>query len=190
MYAKNDYLMIYKNIYLKFYLIVFCCSILNCRTLPGKKEKGEKRNDISNTKQYFFEQDKRKYEYFRVFITSEEYEITQLAGEDIIQVEEDIEGNKLFSKEIARYDKIDYMASPVLRVTLYEISGKISRIRILRSSGLSELDKLIGDDMTRWKFKYLNQDQTLNEFNIHYRIILQNKLTKEEVIEFLKQHSK
>ena len=146
---------------------------------------------IASKKEDFFNPSfKHKDEVFRVFGSSQGYEIKQMAALESLKVEDDVSGNMSFSTDLQKYDKVDYQAQALVRLMLYQDNGKVSRIRFVRSSGISEIDKMIGDDLTRWKFIFLDEKNVApTEFVIVYQIILSNKMNdKEAVKELLKKY--
>ena len=140
-------------------------------------------------KNTFFTQPVRKDEVFRVFASSDGYEVKQTSAAKLIQLEEDLPGNESFAKDLEKYNKVNYKASAVLKLMLYQDSGKVSRIRFLRSSGISEIDKMIGNDLTRWRFIFADPKVISPiEFIITYQILLSNSLNKEDAVNLLKKY--
>ena len=83
---------------------------------------------------------------------------------------------------------VDFMN--IIKVELYPDSGKISRVRFLRPTGLSEMDKLISEDVSRLSFEFEKDNVEPNQFKIEYLILLRNRLSREEAKAFLQKKVK
>ena len=73
---------------------------------------------------------------------------------EIFSFREDESSDLAFCQELSVYDKINYKSKAIVKISLYEDSGTLSKIRFVRSSGISEVDKIIAEDITRWKFDF------------------------------------
>ncbi len=136
---------------------------------------------------------KGQNEAFRVYVDATGYEREQMRMLKEMTILSDEVGDSLFIEELIKYNKIDYQSHAIINISVYPDTGRIARIRFARSSGVSEIDKLIGDDLTRWKIRLLNQtegkNKPLNSFMIVYFITLENVLSKKETIDILKKYS-
>ena len=162
-----------------------------CSTTQKKTEitRTEKQTEIFKATENDYKTKERETgEVFRVFSSSDHYEISQLTAENKIKNHEDIAGNESFSNELKKFDKIDWSSSAKIKLELYPDTGGISRIRFERSSGIGELDKLISDDITRWIFKFPGDVIEPRIFNITYYIVLQNAVTRKQALEELQKH--
>ena len=140
----------------------------------------------------YFNADKQRDEVFRFFISSDEFARKQLGHEKKFSINDDPETDKELCEELKKtYDKIDYRARAVVKIELYPDSGKISRVRFIRPSGLSEMDKLISEDVSRLQFNFVDENSIEpNSFRISYFILLRNRLSREEAMRLLKKVAK
>ena len=160
---------------------------LSCKGLFLRNSKVEAlKRDILNQ---FENEEFNKNEVFRIFISSEKYIRKQAQHTKQIMVEEDTAGDISFKNEIKHYNKINFKAKARLKIVLYEDTGTLSRIRFILSSGISELDKMIADDITRWNFKLLNDKIEPILFEVSYYIFLKNEISREEAKEELKKYA-
>ena len=104
-------------------------------------------------------------------------------------VEEDPAGDNSFKDQIKHYNKINFKTKAQLKVTLYADTGRLSQIRFVRSSGISELDKVIADDITRWNFKFPGKKIKPILFEVSYYIFLKNEISREEAEKELKKYT-
>ena len=143
---------------------------------------------VTEAQDKFFNKDVQENVAFRIFASSGNYEIRQYAWEENIVIEADSAGEDAFTKELSAFDKIDLFSDAIFRVELYEDTGNISRIRPVKPARISEINKLIADDITRLKFQFPGETVAPLVFHIHYGIYLQKKASDQEIREELKKN--
>jgi len=137
----------------------------------------------------FFSSEKEDDEAVKIFASSDEYYIKQIDFEDSIMIIEDTSGKKPMSEDIRPYDMVDLFSEAVYKVELFKDSGLISHIRPVKPSRISELNKIIIDDITRLKFKFKNPDTPEPaSFKIHYGVQLLKKKSREEIKKILQEN--
>lgn len=130
----------------------------------------------------------RELETFRIYADSEKYVLEQLNYKGTIQVVEDPSGEKLFMEEIKKFDKIDRFNVAIFKVEVYEETGTIARIRPVKPAEISEINKIIADDITRLQFEFSEDKIEPLVFEIQYGIRLQKKASDDEVEKLLKEN--
>jgi len=143
---------------------------------------------ITQVQDKFFAEPSGEGELFRIFSSSENYEIRQYGGEDKIVITSDPQGEQAFTGEVAAFDKIEFFSDAVFRVEIYEDTGNISRIRPVKPARISELNKLIADDITRLKFEFPDGQIAPLVFDIRYGIYLQKKVSDKEIRNVLEKN--
>ncbi len=136
----------------------------------------------------FFSHAPREIEAFQVYADSERYVVNQVNYENSITIVNDPVGEKQFTDEIHKYDKIDRFNEAIFKVQLYEDTGTIAKIRPSRPAEISELNKLIADDITRLQFKFSDDKIEPLEFEIRYGIRLRKMASEQEVEQILKDN--
>ena len=131
--------------------------------------------------------DPRPDEVFRVFVSSDNYIRKQLGQNELFVLEEDVSGDLVFKNGLSLYDKIDFKTKAIVKVSLHKDSGSLSRVRFLRSSGISEIDKIVSEELTRWSFDFLT-NKIPAPFEVSFYILLKNQITKDQAKEELKKH--
>lgn len=170
-------------------------TLLSITACSGKKEKvvvnrSEKQQKLYEEYSNRFENDPRvDGEVFRVFVSSDFYRLKQTAAEGKVSIKLDEPGNENFSKVLQQFDKIDWASDAVIKVELYPDTGRLSRLRFVRPSGIGELDQMISDDVTRFVFQFKNDVVEPRQFTIHYYIMLNNKVSRKQAIEELKKYA-
>jgi len=174
------------SIFLTFIFILTKCS-------SGQKKEIEhpQTNDLSinSAKNQFFNSADNYDSLYKIFASSENYEILQ-SKESNIKMENDVNGQFLFVEDLKKYDMINYTSDAVFSVELYPNNGLIAKIRPLKPSGISELNKVIADDITRLKFDIKNIGTEPLAFNIHYTILLQKKHSSNEIKQTLHENAR
>ena len=172
-------------------------SIISCQSAPkvSSPEDEEKQEIPENIKEHydsFFNETSDEEKNFRVFSSSEYYERRQLNLHDIIEIKSDLDGDKMAAEELKEYDKVNFFGKALVKIELYPDTGNLSRVRFLRSSGISELDRIISEDITRWKFSFLvenkKDDEFPEQFMVEYAVLLKKKITREQAVEELKKY--
>ncbi|MDH5717971.1 MAG: hypothetical protein OEZ22_10065 [Spirochaetia bacterium] len=170
-----------------FFLLLF----VSCKSAQVVSEKTEVPDAIVDKYNEFYSKPNEPDEVFRVLLSSEFYEIRQTAYEDILYVKDDPAGNQMTSEELEQYNKVDYFGRAVLKIELYSKTGKLARLRFLRSSGISEIDRLISEDITRWHFKFqegVKEEDLPDIIIVVYGIVLEKNISREEAVEELKKY--
>ena len=134
----------------------------------------------------FDSEELQKKEIFRVLVSSEQYLRKQLQSEEIFSFREDESSDLAFCQELSVYDKINYKSKAIVKISLYQDSGTLSKIRFIRSSGISEIDKIIAEDITRWRFDFTTR-KIPELFHISFYILLSSQVTREQAKEELKK---
>ena len=170
----------------KLLVCIFILGLLSCKKSPLHKNNAEiTQKEIFNQ---FEDEEFHGNELFRMFVSSEQY-IRKQAKVKQIMIEYDPQGDLKFQNEIRHYNKINFKAKARLKIMLHEDTGTLSRIRFVRSSGISELDKIIADDITRWSFSFPNEKIEPTLFEVSYYIFLKNEISREEAKEELKKYA-
>ncbi len=178
---------------INFLFILYCSSLFSCVTIGFGNYKSDE-NTLEDTlekklQSQFKIEEPRKNEMFRVFASSQVYLREQLQKQDAFYFIKDDSSDFDFCKELAIYDKINFKSKTIIKVSLYKNSGTLAKIRFVRSSGISELDQIISEDMTRWRFKFVNKN-ILSSFEVAFYILLENQITKEEAKKELKKFTR
>ena len=149
----------------------------------------EKENEDKLT---FFQAERARGEVFRIFVSSDEFSKQQYKYQEKVSIKDDVATDRELCEELKKtYDKIDYKAQAILKIDLYPDSGTISRVRFLRPTGLSEMDKLISEDVSRLQFEFADEKNIDPiQFKITYMIMLRKRMTREEAMQLLKKHVK
>ena len=160
--------------------------LASCATFVTRDDEsnGLKKGDLYRQ---FELEDPRPDEVFRVFVSSDNYIRKQLSQNKLFVFEEDTSGDLAFKNGLSPYDKIDFRTKAIVKVSLHEDSGTLSRVRFLRSSGISEIDKMVSEELTRWSFDFLT-DAIPSPFEVSFYILLKNQITKDQAKEELKKH--
>ena len=173
-----------------FWLVLFAvsCSTLACSALKVKEESDAASLLRQSVYDLFESEDPNEHEVFRIFLSSDDYIRKQLNANDTITLAEDPSGNKAASSDLIPYNKINFKAKVVVKMTIYEDTGTIAKIRFLRSSGISEIDKLISEDVTRWKFEFPKGKIEPNMLEASFYIFLKSTINKEQAKKELKKY--
>lgn len=166
------------------FLIVFLA--VSCAA-PQKKQEGKK-NWAEDT--FLSANPKNRLEVFRILMTSDCYILSQKGFAESISRLPDDTGDKYFSEEIKRLNKIDESREGVVSIVLNPDSGQLMKMRFIQSTYLRELDQLITDDVQRWAYSFPQKRVNPVSFNIHYKIVLQKTLSDEEIIREMRQEIK
>lgn len=151
---------------------------ISCKT-TGKVEKQE---DVEKIKESEFFQRKEGKEIFRVFVSSDHYIVKQYRYDTLIQRKEDQAGDEFSRENLKKLDKIDETRDGVVRVLLYPHSGSISRIRPEKLTFLSELDRLMVEDIQRWVFQFPKGVITPTRFSVRYRFQLRKNMKETRAL--------
>ena len=138
----------------------------------------------------FLEKNEASPELFRVLISSDGYELSQMKSEQTIRRAEDKGGDRYISGEVARFNMIDEMREAVFAVQIRPDNGTLSKIRPQRSTSLAEIDRILIEDIQRWTFRFPQKRVTPTHFNIRYRIVLQKTMTDSQIMEEVQRRAK
>jgi len=127
---------------------------------------------------------------FHVLIFSDSYEVSQMKNEQTIKRTEDNGGDQYISSQLKQFDMIDAVREAVFLVQIRPDSGSLSKIRTQRSTSLTEIDKLLTEDIQRWTFKFPQKIVTPTQFNIRYRIVLRKTMSDSEIMEEVRKRAK
>ena len=174
--------------------VLFALNQLYCAMTEVKEEekKFKLSESMKNDYEIFFNNVPIEEITFRVFAAASFYERRQIHSHEIIEAKEDFQGDKMAAEELKKYNKVNFYGKALLKIELYPASGALSRVRFLRSSGISELDRIISEDITRWKFSFLventKDDEIPEQFMVEYAIFLEKNITRDEAVEELKKY--
>jgi len=146
----------------------------------------QKPNQIRET---FFSREPVEEEAFRVFVSSDEYTLKQSGYADQINVGDNQAEKSSTSEEINNFDLVDVFTEAIYRVEIYPDTGLISHIRPIKPAHISEINKIIVDDITRLKFNFMQKNKPEpTAFKVRYGVQLQKKKSQEEIRKILKEH--
>jgi len=168
-------------------------------SLVGSCASGEKKDapvstpetsrQASKLAEKFFSQTNLEEEAIRVFVTSDDYELKQTGFTDNITVITDTSGRNSMGDEIKPYDMVDLFTEGVYKIELFKESGQISKIRPIKPAHISEINKLIADDITRLKFKFVDSEKPEPlTFKIRYGVQLRKKKSQDEIRKVLQEN--
>jgi hypothetical protein len=171
----------------------FCASgRTNETTRPGSKtddKSKEATNKANEIIEKYFLMEPVENEAFRVYVSSDDYTVKQTGFSKLIDLVTDTSGRNPMAEEIKAYDMVELFTEGVYKVELYKESGLIAHIRPVKPAHISEINKIIADDITRFKFKFKDPDKPEPlTFKIRYGIRLQKKKTQEEIKKILKDN--
>lgn len=153
-------------------------------------ENGEVVPNHKKEEPYFQPKGRHYKEYFRVVLSSEKYKVRQIRGSKYFKRKPDLEGDKLIQEELNRFNIVNFKDEGILDVSLNANTGGIEIINFEgKVPRINEIAKLIQNDVMRWTFehKMIDEKAQITRFRVYYRIILQQKLTREEVRELIKK---
>lgn len=181
-----------KNIFILSILLLFSSIMfLSCKSSDKKEEDSLVDYPFyKESREKFFAQKPSSDEVFQIFITSEEYTKKQVSAKDTIKLIPDEKGDLEFRKVIDGYNKIQYFAYGVVMLELYPGMGRLKRIRFINPSGVGEIDKLISEDVTRWKYKFPKGYVAPLRFHVRYGVALRKNVTREEALKELKKYAR
>lgn len=171
------------------FLATFCTSVQKKESITGTGSLPLNSKSAEMVDK-FFSLDSVEEEAFRVFISSESYLMKQTGYEDTINITEDVSGRNPVAEELKAYDLVDIFTEAIYKVELFKDSGLISHIRPVKPSHISEINKIIADDITRLKFKFLKEEENneISSFKIRYGVQLHKKKSNEEIKKILQEN--
>jgi hypothetical protein len=173
----------------KFYLIFLAFTVFYCQSSQKKTDSSAEIPITNKVAEDYFLKEPGEDEVLRVFVSSDEYILRQIGFENSILIVTGNSGQNAMSEEVGGYDLVDLFTEAVYKVELFKDSGLISHIRPVKPSRISELNKIIIDDITRLKFKFAKDDQVEPlTFKVRYGVHLRKKKSREEIRKILKDN--
>lgn len=169
-------------------LLIAVALIIGCTASQKKDDSAKKKNWREDA--FLTESARNKDEVFRVLMTADEYIVAQKAYSDSISRTPDDSGDKYFVAEMMKFNKIDEICEGIISVWLFPDSGRLMQVRFVRSTFIRELDTMIMDDIQRWNFAFQNKRITPIKFTVRYKIVLEKRLSDEEIINDMRQNLK
>ena len=167
----------------------FCASGQSHVVTSDNQKSSIVKNKFSKEMENYFLQEPVEDEAFRVFVSSDEYSLKQIGFTESMTIVTDDSGRNPMAEEINAYDMIDIFTEAVYKVELFKDSGLIWRIRPVSPANVSEINKIIADDITRLKFSFKDKDKIEPlTFKIRYGVRLQKKKSKEEIKKILQEN--
>ncbi len=170
-------------------LAALCAALvfLTCTTAPRVTEQ-KSQVQIENEK--FMDPADKGDEVFRVLYTSDKYTVAQRRALETIVRQPDEGGDTYICNELKQHDKFNEARESVIRVWLYPDSGKVMKIRPIRPTFLIEIDQILLEDVQRWNFTFPRKVVHPTRFDIRYRVVLQQKLSDEEIMKDIREKLK
>lgn len=162
------------------------CS-LRC-SAPATRTETRSPVEIENDK--FLDPEAKGSEVFRVLFTSDKYVVVQRKYDSTIKKIADAGGDKYMCSSIGAYDKFNEARESIMRVWLYPDSGKLMKIRSVKPTFLMEIDQILLEDVQRWNFAYPKKVVSPTRFEILYRVVLQKKLSDEQIMKEIREQIK
>ena len=151
-------------------------------------EKGRKISITEQDPDFFKKPSTNPEEYFRVIISSDSYELSQIRGSEEIMRKKDSGGDNNISGHISKFDKIDFKDEGTIEVIVNPAKKHIMGINFRhRAPRINDLAEIMRDDASRWEFDYKNDENPKKIFEISYQIRLNKKSDRETVKEELKK---
>jgi hypothetical protein len=153
-------------------------------------EKNEPVSCYPSSPKYFCKPSVDGLEFFRVYITSESYEVRQIRGSELIKRRPDPQADQLFMEEILKLDYINFQDDGIIMITFSPTTKKVDSIKFHSTvPRINEVAKILQNDASRWKWDWENNtfSHDASKFLIHYTVRLKNNLSREEVKELLKK---
>jgi hypothetical protein len=169
-------------------LIVVLPLFTACKTAEVKPV--DEKEALTKQMKEFFAKDDKSGSVFKVFLTSDMYEVKQVSYEGVIEKGADEGGDKYIMDEIKRLDMINESRESIISVWLYPDSGRVMKIRPNRATYLLEVDKLLQEDIQRWNFVFPKKYVSPTKFEIHYKVVLRKKQSDDEVMKEIRERMK
>lgn len=170
-------------------LIPLSLILITCSTSQKVKPSSEEFVPLNKEMEELFSAESLPDEAVRVYVSSTDYVMKQTGYSEEIEIIDDVSGRNAMSEEISQYDMVDMFTIAIYKVTINKESGSLSHIRPVRPSKVSEINKLIIDDITRIKFK-LKESESIEDVSltVRYGIKLHKKKSREEIKKILKEN--
>ena len=179
---KPGYAMITNRLFLAL-AIISTALALSCATAKIGSEKDMRAEDRE-----FLKPDANVEELFRVFLSSDNYVISQMKNDGTIQRVVDSEGDRYMCSEVKAIDMIDETRDGVVSILLFPDSGKVMKVRPKKSTYIMEIDKIITEDMQRWSFSFPSGIVDPTKFEIRYRVRLQKRQSDEDIMREVREN--
>lgn len=171
-----------------FGLLLLSTFIMQCKSSSRKFDNPEMQR-LQSSKDAFFSSSFEENEHFKVFLSSGLYQSKKNEKYSSFSRVSDEDGDLAFASELKKYDKVNLNAEAVLRIEFFTESGKLKSVRFISPSPISEIDKIIADDITRWKFEFKTSGGAPPSMRIKYRVALQKRISREEAKKILKNYT-
>lgn len=162
-----------------------CVSTQNIYSMRGLDDKDKKflRVELNENMENMENEDEQKPGVvFKVFLTSRKYIVVQTKYHNSIKQIVETDGDKYMCGEIRRLNKIDDVFEGTVSIFLFPDSGKVMKIRPKKSTYLLEIDKIITEDVQRWKFDFPGKVIKPTNFDIKYRVILKKEQSDDQIM--------
>jgi hypothetical protein len=162
-------------------LTFFALAYLSCKT-PSSVVGPVSLAGLSGEDRAFLEADENAEELFRVFLSSDNYAISQMKHIGSIERVADPVGDRYMRNAVRSIDMIDETREGTLSIILFPDSGKVMKVRPKKSTYIMEIDKIITEDMQRWIFSFPGNVVDPTKFDIRYRVKLVKRQSDEEIM--------
>mgnify|MGYP000976671979 CR=1 FL=1 len=129
-------------------------------------------------------------ETFRVFFSSDKYEVIQMKHLENIKRAADPGGDKYMMQELEKHDIMNEAAEGTFGVSLYPDRGTPHKIRPKKVLCLDEVLLLVEEDIQRWKYEFPKKRIDPTNFTIKYRVYLQKKRPDEDIMKEVREKMK
>ncbi len=158
-----------------------------CITCASATRVADTRSPIEIENEKFLRPEKKDDEVFRVLLSSDRYEVSQLRYLETISRVADAGGDQYMCNEMKRHDKFDEAKESVMRLWIYPDSGKLQKIRPVKPTFLIEIDEILLEDMQRWSFAFPKKIVTPTRLDVKYRVVIQKKLSDDEIMKEMRE---
>ena len=167
-------------------VLLVLLSVLSCTSTS--KGIYSKHGLSSDDKKFLFSEPDNEEDLYRIFLTSEQYLVTQKGYDETIARVPDMQGDRYICNEICGIDMIDETREGIVSILLYPDSGKVMKVRTKKSTFIMEIDKIITEDMQRWRFTFPQETIEPIKFDIRYRVKLRKRQSDEEIMREVREN--
>ncbi len=157
-------------------------------------ENGEIVQNHTGEKEFFQKPSTDPKEFFRVYVSGEEYQLRQIRGTSMIRRKADRGGDALICEDMGNYNIINLKDEGIISVMLNSSTGGFELINFDgRVPRINEIAKIIQNDIMRWQIEheFIDDKPQVTFFRVYYLVELKQILSREEVKErFLKKKKK
>ncbi len=153
-------------------------------------ERGEVVTNHTNELPFFQKKSEIPNELFRVYMSSDSYQVRQIRNADKIIRKPDPGADELAKEEVKRFDLINFIDDGYIVVGLNSNTGKLETIAFdRRVPRINDIAKLIQNDASRFNYEHLTKDGTPSvlKFIINYQIRLYPVKSRDEVKQMLQK---